>query len=1054
MKKAKRILSLLLAIVMLASMVGQLVACGGGGGETVDSGSGENNGTDGKKSYVIEVVTNGKRALENVEVVIYNEDGFIAGRNTTDKKGKATFELEDKKYTVSLGGLPEGYMCEDSYELSAGGMKIVVSTEVIKDESIDFGSVSYQVGDVIHDFSITTPAGDKYTVSEILKTKKALLLNFWYTECTWCVQEFPCMQEAYLEWSEKVEILALDSYFDDNNSMVANFQASMGLTFPMAMVSADIENAFYLTDPTTGAAIAIPGNPFSVMIDRYGVICMIEAGAILDPRYFTTTFEYFTAVDYEQRIIESMESITPKEKPDVEMDADAIMDTFVSGEELKENISFRADEDEYAWPFIVGQKDGVDVILSSNAKKNNSSSILYADVTLEAGQALMFDYFSSTDLGEDILYVIVGEKDICRISGVETQGWKSACAYVAQESGEYEIAFLYVKNSVGFAGDDTIYLKNLRAVPSEEVDVPTYIPHFAATNPTEDKSDFQSYATVVYNEKDGYYHVCTKPHSHESDCDANGPILLAGLVAVKTRFSSDFAVSDIITQTHEFMVNGENKYYHLLQYCNYATNCDIIGYCPVTAELKVYLDEFVKQNDTSFETHENTWLQLCTYYAAYGTDGKQLDDPIKGLATFSAYEAVLGEENEVVYNKMIMPRGLLYRFVPEKSGAYRITSHSKSKVDGWIFYGNFEDWFNADSNKFTTDDDGVISRLLYRDSEVGERWCEELLVDPDGDGKDLEFDRNNCSMVAYFEQGKEYYISIAFFDVEEYGSFTFDLAYLGESYQVFREASIGAFTTELLPDGSMGDIISGGARVQLCDDGYYRVINRDGTLGSLLYADFYFPTNIFHGGSIVELMKRNYFNFKLTETDHEAYFYKTTCYDVGGTEALAKAWGVEENSPEFEEEWAYYQMDDILKGIYHGNPNAADYSEVIAEYAEKMIDERDAEGNPIFVERQGCVVVDKKLAEVLQLLMDKFTFAGVKDSFTKLCYYYEYVGPSIEDRLDALAQRVSEINQSGAVITSDWIEKLQSSVENEILMEKKHELIDKAFEELDEMVKE
>ena len=141
MKKTKRLLSLLLAIVMLLGTVGQLVACGGGG-ETTDSGNEDNGGSNGKKSYVIEVVTNGKRALKDVEVVIYNEDGFIASRNTTDKNGRATFELEEQNYTVSLGGLAEGYNCEESYELPAGGLKIVVSTEVIKDESIDFGSVS------------------------------------------------------------------------------------------------------------------------------------------------------------------------------------------------------------------------------------------------------------------------------------------------------------------------------------------------------------------------------------------------------------------------------------------------------------------------------------------------------------------------------------------------------------------------------------------------------------------------------------------------------------------------------------------------------------------------------------------------------------------------------------------------------------------------------------------------------------------------------------------------------------------------------------------------
>ena len=40
--------------------------------------------------------------------------------------------------------------------------------------------------------------------------------------------------------------------------------------------------------------------------------------------------------------------------------------------------------------------------------------------------------------------------------------------------------------------------------------------------------------------------------------------------------------------------------------------------------------------------------------------------------------------------------------------------------------------------------------------------------------------------------------------------------------------------------------------------------------------------------------------------------------------------------------------------------------------------------------RIGCVVVTEELAEVLQLLMDKYTFEGVENSWTKLCYYEQY----------------------------------------------------------------
>jgi hypothetical protein len=43
-------------------------------------------------------------------------------------------------------------------------------------------------------------------------------------------------------------------------------------------------------------------------------------------------------------------------------------------------------------------------------------------------------------------------------------------------------------------------------------------------------------------------------------------------------------------------------------------------------------------------------------------------------------------------------------------------------------------------------------------------------------------------------------------------------------------------------------------------------------------------------------------------------------------------------------------------------------------------------------ELQGCVAVNAELADLLWKLMDKYTFAGVKNSWTKLCFYYQHLG--------------------------------------------------------------
>ena len=35
----------------------------------------------------------------------------------------------------------------------------------------------------------------------------------------------------------------------------------------------------------------------------------------------------------------------------------------------------------------------------------------------------------------------------------------------------------------------------------------------------------------------------------------------------------------------------------------------------------------------------------------------------------------------------------------------------------------------------------------------------------------------------------------------------------------------------------------------------------------------------------------------------------------------------------------------------------------------------------------------EELAKLLQMLVDKYSFSGVENSWTKLCYYYDYLGP-------------------------------------------------------------
>ena len=60
----------------------------------------------------------------------------------------------------------------------------------------------YELGDVVHDFEVTATNGTTYKLSELLKEKKAVILNFWFLNCGPCKMEFPFLEQAYEDYAD------------------------------------------------------------------------------------------------------------------------------------------------------------------------------------------------------------------------------------------------------------------------------------------------------------------------------------------------------------------------------------------------------------------------------------------------------------------------------------------------------------------------------------------------------------------------------------------------------------------------------------------------------------------------------------------------------------------------------------------------------------------------------------------------------------------------------------------------------------------------------------
>ena len=267
-----------------------LVGCGDG-----DSGKESEKGTP--EQYTIEVLTEGGKALEDVGVYVYTDASQkdLVGAGETDDEGKLSFQATDAEdCVIVLKDVPRGYVLEDTYVVTDNDTQVVLKSKLLSTEEI--ADVTFELGDVFVDMSVEAD-GKTYTISELLKEKKAVVLNFWYLNCGPCKMEFPFLQESYAANKDKIEVLALNPV-DGTKETVDAFKSENKLTFPMAACDAKWEKTMKLS-----------AYPTTIVIDRYGTIAFMHRGSITETETFDKIFAYFTAEDYKQVAVRNLKDL-------------------------------------------------------------------------------------------------------------------------------------------------------------------------------------------------------------------------------------------------------------------------------------------------------------------------------------------------------------------------------------------------------------------------------------------------------------------------------------------------------------------------------------------------------------------------------------------------------------------------------------------------------------------------------------------------------------------------------------------------------------------------
>ncbi len=999
MKKLKTILTSFIVTLLSAAFILPLAACDKGG-------QGEIEGTN-----AVYVTSSGGMALKDVTVELFKDTESL-GSKKTDEEGKVSYTLNSGvDYTAKVTDLPAGFHPEASYTVKGSDATTYIR---INSEIIDGTPTKpYATGDVMYDFEQTyytynseTKSLDNTTkkLSDFFaEGKKAVLINMFYNTCSACVAEYPALSGAYKKYADKIAVLGINDYPETHpDETLAKLQALIQrdqVPYLMCKDKAGVGTWF------TGISQGL--YPTSIMIDRYGILCETMVGNNTTQSFWEDWFETYTSDDYTPPDIKPGDP-TEVFTPDVPGDFGATMpSTQTINSKINNtgrNVIFSADPSNTSssWPWDLTEDQSA--IYPTNSGHKGTFAIIYAQIDLNAGEVFAFDYKLSTYTENDYFYVSLDSRQgtgrqLSMVSGV--QDWQTGFAYVALEKGRHEIEFTYYRSTAttNVPLDDKVYIKNLRITDVEEMNAALTakqetleIPYFATRNYNNDIKQFEN-IDDVYLAADGYYHIGTAAEAKDSD-----PYLLLDLTHSTPYFGSNAnSLYTLITENKAkyggMIINGKDYTDKFDSYVSYSTNSLYEGMIPVTTEIRNTITALYNDAIPSDRPYwsEKGWLQFCVSYRQYGVQ-KELTDPVKGLAYFSAFEAkeTTGLEsyvkvekgtgqfifdetkgiyvdvegtskenegdynlndgiNQVYFDRIIMPRGYLYKFVPTKSGAYR--------------FSGLDCYYLNEDGESVVDGEETDAYLYGGDLDISHS-IKAPIAFSDSDRIYRNEDASSFRINYYLEANKTYYLSVNFRVVETTGNFSFRIDYLGETYSYLDKTCADYY----IPDEN------GKIQLPLYAKPVYdsnEDVWRDEN-GGLIYVDFTGVTSFFNPYTIEDILddskKTSQFTFDMTK---EKYIDKDGKeHDISLD--LEKMFGGAENIPE------------PLRGV-----EIKDYTEIMRNYLAKS---KEVGQDSEFY---GLVPVNNELYGILQLFNAKFIGYDTDYEWLKACWYTVNLGPEI-----------------------------------------------------------
>lgn len=122
------------------------------------------------------------------------------------------------------------------------------------------------------DFTLPSLQGDEVTLSAL--RGQVVIINLWTSWCPPCREEMPAIEQIYGQYRDRgLEVLAVNSTFQDDESAAATFVKELGLTFPVLLDR----------DGAVSRRYQLQALPTTFFVNRRGVIHDVVLGGPMDP---------------------------------------------------------------------------------------------------------------------------------------------------------------------------------------------------------------------------------------------------------------------------------------------------------------------------------------------------------------------------------------------------------------------------------------------------------------------------------------------------------------------------------------------------------------------------------------------------------------------------------------------------------------------------------------------------------------------------------------------------------------------------------------------------